>query len=248
MSEIPRTPKAPEASLERMPQRAQKRKSILRLLIIVFIVGGLIYTFQNISPEELRANVQAWLVPMGIWAPVIFTLLFVTNTVGMPISWLNGFAGVLFGFKVGMIVAVVGTLCSGVVTFLVSRSLLSSWAKNKLADDPKLDLVNKLIARRGRLILPMIRIPPVSHYTTVNILLSLTAVKLPTFMVTTVLGMLPICFFFVLTGNAVNVGLDALTISALAGGAVICVLLTWLIYVDVKAIRAEERALQQLIS
>jgi uncharacterized membrane protein YdjX (TVP38/TMEM64 family) len=106
-----------------------------------------------------------------------------------PLALLLLLAVLALGPLQGALLALLGGMLGGLLTVVAGR-LLGRDAVARIAG-PKLQAVNALVARRGALAVFLVRLVPVAPFALVNLVLGVTPVRLPAFVLGNSAGMLP---------------------------------------------------------
>lgn len=113
--------------------------------------------------------------------------------------FLNLIAGAVLGVYMGITVAVASVTVGSLLAFLASRYLLYDWVKKQFPKQAR--NVNKAVQRSGATYVLMLRLAPALPVGLTNLLAGITAVRLPIFVITTVIGVVPWIAFYVVTGQ-----------------------------------------------
>ena len=177
--------------------------SFLLLIIICIVATGLgIYFLGGIDQEQL----QNWLQPMGIWAPIIYILLYTLGTLLiLPSTPLNLTGGAIFGTWWGTLWTTVAAVVAAVVAFTFTRSIGREFVARKLAG--RWESVDAEIAQGGLFYMFAIRLLPIIPYGLVNFTAGLTSISYRDYLIGTILGTVPGVLPFVMMGG----GLQALS-------------------------------------
>ncbi|MBI2222256.1 MAG: TVP38/TMEM64 family protein [Acidobacteria bacterium] len=142
--------------------------------------------------------------PLGV---AMFFAAYVISTVAfLPGSILTLAAGFAFGPFWGLAVASPASVCGATCAFLLGRTLLRDWAAARVGRSPRLKAVDGAIGREAFKIVVLLRLSPLFPFNVLNYALSLTQVRLRTYVLASFLGMLP--------GTALYVYLGALAPAA----------------------------------
>jgi len=179
-------------------------------LFFWFDLGGLL------TLHSLKANRQALLdfyathtlaMVSGFMAVyIIQTALSLPGAAVMSLA-----AGAIFGPVMGTIYAVISATVGATLAFLVTRYLLRDTVLNKFGN--RLEGMNRELESRGFNYLLFLRLVPVFPFFLINLAAGLTRLPLRTFVLGTLLGIIPGGFVFV------NAGASLASIDSLSGVA-----------------------------
>ena len=155
------------------------------------------------------------------WLPVLRTptgaLLFIPLyalwvTLLLPGVWASMLAGALYGPWWGSAVVFVGACLGAELVFLLGRTALRNWARQRLAALPKLLAVEQAVSREGLKLVLLTRLSPAFPFSLLNLAYGLSAVSLRDYSLG-LIGILP--------GTILFCGLGALAGDAARFGAVL---------------------------
>ncbi len=179
------------------------KSSVFLLTIICIAITGLgIYFLGGINQEKL----QIWLQQMGIWAPIIYILLYTLATLLiLPSTPLNLTGGAIFGTWWGTLWTTLAAVVAAVAAFAFTRSIGREFVARKLAG--RWEAIDAEIAQGGLFYMFAIRLLPIIPYGLVNFTAGLTSINYKDYIIGTILGTLPGVLPFVMMGG----GLQALS-------------------------------------
>ena len=136
----------------------------------------------------------------GPWAPALFVAIYAAAAVaGFPGSVLTVAAGAAFGVVAGALWSLLGATLGAVAAFLVSRRLLSRWARERSG---------KLLARiisgvdaSGWRFVALLRLVPLVPFNAANYALGLTRIGIIPYTLATLVCMVPAAFACALLGQ-----------------------------------------------
>ncbi|WP_461030894.1 TVP38/TMEM64 family protein, partial [Streptomyces sparsus] len=162
----------------------------LRLTALLLLVAGLGYWAVTDGGQTLSA-VNAWVATLGLWAPVMFALVFaLAQAAFVPGSVLTASAGLLFGVALGSAAVLVGATAGAALCFWLAR-WLGRPAVVRFAGSGRLADLDDRIARRGFAAVLVLRLVPVLPFAMVNYGAGVTAVRFVPYLAATVLGTAP---------------------------------------------------------
>jgi uncharacterized membrane protein YdjX (TVP38/TMEM64 family) len=197
------------------------RPALLGALVVAAVVVALVVGVPPIA--EVRAAVAG----AGWAGPVLFAALYAgLSLTPVPATVLTVASGVLFGWTVGVPVAMAGAFTGAAVGFLLARHLGRS-ALHGVGGE-RLARLDDLLRRRGLLAVLAVRMVPVLPFAVINMGCGLSALRTRDYLVGTGVGMLPAVTAFVGIGAyGTDPGSLPFLVSAgglvllLAGGAVL---------------------------
>ncbi|MGA9381574.1 MAG: TVP38/TMEM64 family protein [Phormidium sp.] len=179
------------------------KTSMFLLTIICLVATGLaIYLLGGINPEQL----QLWLKQAGIWAPIIYIVIYTIATIlVMPSTALNLTGGAIFGPWLGTLWTSIGAIVAAVVAFIFARTSGREFVARKLAG--KWQAMDAEMQQGGLFYMFAIRLLPIIPYGLVNFAAGLTSIRFRDYLLGTILGTVPGILPFVLLGSS---GLQAI--------------------------------------
>ena len=180
------------------------RHTIIRIIIALLILAGIALAIVNrdlIKPERIRESVEQ----MGVWAPVIFMLLFaLTAVLAIPATVMVITGGLLFGPWLGTFYNVTGATLGAVLAFVISRYMASAWA-SRMIEQKAGDRMKRVIAgveKEGWRFVAFTRLVPVIPYFALNYVMGLTRVPLSHYALATYIALIPSIFAFTYLADA----------------------------------------------
>ncbi|WP_413389397.1 TVP38/TMEM64 family protein [Prochlorococcus marinus] len=126
--------------------------------------------------------------PFGI---LVFALVYVFwVTCLLPGSWLSMLSGFLYGTWLGSSVVFVGAFIGAHLTFYLGRTFLKEWARKKVSDFPKVQIMEKAVKREGLKVILLTRLSPLFPFGLLNFTYGLSEVKVRDFTLG-MIGILP---------------------------------------------------------
>lgn len=168
---------------------------ILTTGIGVFLLGGID-----------QAQLEVWLQQMGIWAPILYILLYTIGTLLiLPSTPLNLTGGAIFGVWLGTLWTTVAAVVAAIVAFAFTRTVGRELIARKLAG--RWEAIDAEMHHGGLFYMFAIRLLPIIPYGLVNFAAGLTSIRGKDYLIGTVLGTVPGVLPFVMIGS----GLQALS-------------------------------------
>ena len=150
-------------------------------------------------------NINLFIAGFGPWAPLVFVLLY---TISSPIPFIATFmsaaAGLLFGVLPGMMLSIVAATLSGVIPFYLARNLGRDWVEKRIKNEQLQQAYEKSEGQGGFLFVLLMRLIPVLPWEVQNYVAGLTKVKIPEFLLGTVIGIIPGSFALNFLGGSIS--------------------------------------------
>ncbi len=172
-----------------------KWQRLQKIFFIVFLVltFGSLLIYQIYGGDLDLEKIRIYLQSFGIWAPLIFILLYIFGAIFIPSTPFMIASGILFGFKYGFIYAIFSGFSSSIIVFTISRKLGQERVANIL-ENKYLKYLNKYNKRLesgaiGDIII--LRMVPIMPINILNILMGVSKIKTRDYIVGTFLGLIP---------------------------------------------------------
>lgn len=183
-----------------------KLQRIVFIVFIILVIGSL-FAYQifgnNFDLEQIRQHLKDF----GIWAPLIFILLYTIGTIFIPSTPFMAIAGILFGFKYGLIYSIIGGFLSSVIVFVISRKLGKERVEKILTHKhlSHLNEYNQRLETGAIWDLIILRITPIMPFNILNILMGVSKIRTEEYVLGTVLGLIPSNILTVYFGNIISI-------------------------------------------
>lgn len=179
------------------------KNGIFLITVFCIVVTGLaVYLLGGIDPKQL----QVWLDRAGIWAPLIYIVLYTVATIlVLPSTALNLTGGAIFGPWLGTLWTSVAAIIAAVVAFAFTRTIGRDVIAQRLAG--RWQAMDAEIRQGGLFYMFAIRLLPIIPYGLVNFAAGLTSIRFRDYLLGTVLGTVPGILPFVMLGSS---GLQAM--------------------------------------
>lgn len=150
-----------------------QKKIILLLLLIIAIITAAYFLRQHVQLSAL----QSVLKDMGIWAPLLFIVIYASATVlFLPGSVLTLAGGFIFGPLWGTLYNLCGAVLGSSIAFLIARYIAYDWVEQKAGG--KLKSLMDGVAKEGWKFVAIVRLVPLFPFNFLNYALGLTAIPL----------------------------------------------------------------------
>ena len=199
-------------------QRAKGPSLKLRFALLAILLFGGLIAFkvfdlgQYIGCDALhdhRQDLLAYVAAQRLTAIALFILLYVVVTAfSLPVATLVTIAGgFLFGTLQGTVMVVLAATLGATLLFIVAKTLLGDALREKAG--PRLDKMAKGFEENAFSYLMVLRLVPLFPFWLVNVAPAFMGVRLPTFFLATLLGIVPGTFVYVSVGAGLGSIFDA---------------------------------------
>ncbi len=173
----------------------RRKAAVKAVLFLVFILGAILLVRYSPIKNYLTAEaLQTFLNTAGLWAPVVFILVYTAGVcLFVPGTLLTGLGAAIFGAYWGFVYVWIGAMVGSSLAFLIGRTLGRDFAASLIGD--KLQKYDQAIQRNGFatvLYLRLVYFP----FTPMNFGMGLTSVRFGDYFWGTGLGILVGTFIF----------------------------------------------------
>jgi len=176
------------------------RRLLPRVALALLLIAAVMAAYLNRDQISL-ATLDAWLGSLGLWAPIVYTILFALGTVAFVPGMIFALAGgALFGPFWGSIWNLAGATLGAMLAFLVARYLAGGWVARKAGGLLKraIDGINA----EGWRFVALVRLVPIFPFNLSNYVLGLTRIPLHHYVLTTAVCMAPGAVAYTWLGHA----------------------------------------------
>lgn len=161
-------------------------------MFIALVVISLLI-FQNYSDSFDLGQIRQYVKDFGVWAPLIFIILYTFGTVFVPSTPPMIIAGILFGLWYGLLYTIVGGMLSAIMVFILSRKLGKDGVEKILAHKylKHLGEYNKRLEKGAVWDLIFLRVIPFMPFNALNILMGVSRIKTRDYIIGTLIGFIP---------------------------------------------------------
>jgi len=177
-----------------MPVKKIALAAFIATIIILYFVGGgekylSIRLYQDLFAQSPIAT-----------AAVFFVVFFVGTSFSLPVTGaLTVASGIVFGAVNGFAISLLASTLGGTVALYSTRYILHDLVKRRFPG--QVDVVNKGIEKEGAFYLFGLRMIPVIPFWLLNLLIGLTSMRVPVFMLATLGGMVPVMLILAYAGS-----------------------------------------------
>jgi len=177
-----------------MPVKKLALAAFIATIIILYFVGGGEKYFSIDLYQDLYEN-----SPL-VTAAVFFTVFFIGTSCSLPVTAVLTLAGgIVFGTLTGFSLSLMATTLGGTVALYSTRYLFHDLVNRRFTG--QIDLVNQGIEKEGAFYLFGLRMIPVIPFWLLNLVMGLTSMRVPIFMLATFCGMIPVLLILTYTGD-----------------------------------------------
>jgi len=199
-----------------LSSHARKIKNVAGLLIIVMVIVGL---FQWLTPvlAENSFNLSDWTIhlvdklnwqqegsPQSLNTLLLFVFLSLATSIGLPRQIAALVAGINLGALVGVIIATMAATLGCLITFTVSRYLLSDKISRRYPE--QLTKLSIFLGEQTFLKAIVIRILPLGSNFITNIIAGVSKVSMRAYVSGSFVGFIPQMIIFSLAGSGIRLG------------------------------------------
>jgi uncharacterized membrane protein YdjX (TVP38/TMEM64 family) len=190
--------------------RSQLRSVLLvgtMVLMILFLASAILWPqllFHRVE-ELLRATRH-----LGTTGGVLFTCAQILVAISgiLPASIICMLAGAIYGFGLGLVIAVGGTMGGAMLAFALSRSLFRVSIERMLRRHTRLENLDQVIAHDGWRIVCLLRLSPLMPFSATSFALGLSSIGFGDYLIGT-LASLPALVGYVFIGTVADATLVA---------------------------------------
>jgi len=201
------------------------------VLAVAIVLGGVLVAWQlgvfELFTMEKVDQLDAWFDGLGLWAPLIFLLVWIAACIfflpGLPVTIVGA---LVFGPVWGTLYSSVGATIGATAAFLVGRYAARGMVEGLLTKNKALRKIDDGVERQGWRMLMITRLVPLFPFNAQNYVYGLTKISLPTYVVVSFICMLPGCLAFNFMAGSVRTGEFGKALGYLAAGAIVFVILS----------------------
>ena len=178
---------------------------IIGVIALYFIGGGEKYLDIRVYQDLFETSPVAT-------ATVFFLVFMIGTACSLPVTGVLAVTGgVVFGTATGSALSLLASTLGGTLALYSTRLLFHDLVRRRFA--VQLDVVNRGIEKEGAFFLFGLRMIPVIPFWSLNLMMGLTAMPVPLFMLATLSGMVPVMLILSYTGSQLG-QVDGFSLSA----------------------------------
>lgn len=231
-----------------MPKSSKPTGKIILLIALAAVAAAVLYLgpgeYLNLAfVQSILGEAIAYRQANPFTAALYYAALYAAVTaVSIPgAGILSLAAGAIFGFTVGTAIVVVGSTTGATIAFLIARYLFDDWVQNKMGE--RLAKIRAKFREEGALYLFSIRLVPAFPFFVVNLVMGLTSIRVQTYIVASLLGMLVPIMVFVNAGKQLGKleSLDGLLSPAIIASFLLLAVFPYIARAALKFIQARRK-------
>ena len=186
---------------ESQVQKKASSKTAFRLFVGVFFLSALTVFVRRYSLPSCAA-IQSQIGSWGVWAPMVFFLIYVLATVafvpGVLVTLLGGLA---FGAWWGTLIVLSASTTGAILAFLIARYVARDTIQVLMARQVWYQRFQKDFVENGLNFVLFVRLVPLFPFNALNYACGLAPIRLRDFVLGSLVGMLPGTFAYVYLGE-----------------------------------------------
>ncbi len=186
-----------DAQNQKKPSAAAKYK---RLVIGVVVLSAVVWALRNLKIPDCT-TIQAYLESWGVWAPVLFIVLYVIATIafipGLLVTMMSGLA---FGPWWGTLIVSIGSTFGATLAFVIARYVARESIESFLSKQAWFGKFKNSIEENGFNFVLFVRLVPLFPFNGLNYACGLVPLKMKDYILGSMIGMLPGTFAYVYLG------------------------------------------------
>jgi len=190
-----------------MPVKKLLLAALIATVIILYFTGGgdrylSISLYQSLFDRSPVAT-----------AAIFFTLFLIGTASSLPVTGVMiVVSGIVFGYLTGFLISLFASTLGGTLALLSVRVFFHDFIQRRFS--AQIDVVNRGVEKEGALYLFSLRLIPVIPFWLLNLLVGLTSMRTPVFMLATLFGMVPITLILAYFGSQLS-GIESFSMAAI---------------------------------
>lgn len=175
---------------------------VKKILLAAFIALMMLLYFTGGGEKYLDIHLYQALFDRSpvLTAGAFFLVYLVGTSCALPVTGALAVAsGIVFGAATGFVISLLACTLGGTVSLFSTRYLFHDLVKRRFAG--QLEMLNRGIEKEGAFYLFGLRMVPVIPFWSLNLLMGLTSMRVPVFMLATFCGMIPVLGILTYTGS-----------------------------------------------
>ena len=192
-----------------------KRIVVASLLIALLITGMVMGQSWSGLLQAGIVAIQSFIQTFGTvgWIAVGFVLVLISVSGVLPASMAGIIAGAAYGLPLGFALSALSTMVGAWLAFRLSRSMFRPMIIRLLSGRPRLQVLDRALARDGWRMVWLLRISPIMPFAATSYTLGLSSIRDREYMIGTVAS-LPALGLYVFLGTLADAGVSAMRTGA----------------------------------
>ena len=179
------------------------RSNLIKLGVFCLIVVGVGWALLEIDPTQVTpARVRAYVLSYGLWAPVMYFLIYGQPIVPLPASIMMATAGLAFGPLLGFLMAVATATVRACGQLFIARVLGQDVVAKLLRG--KAAMLHQKIGEHAFKAVLLVRLIPNVPYDMQNYALGFSGVRFMPYALGTLIGVIPHAFTYTYLGYSLT--------------------------------------------
>jgi uncharacterized membrane protein YdjX (TVP38/TMEM64 family) len=191
-------------------KRSGGKGGVGKLVILVLVVVAIVLLFR-FTPLDIGQftpkNVKEFILGFGIWAPVVFILIYAARAVVLviPVGVMSLAGGLAFGKWLGTLYILIGATIGSCLSFIVARYFGRGFIESfQWLHKGRIKRFDEKAAEHGFKVILFMRLIPLFQYDAVNFGSGLSKIRLREFALASFIGMAPGGFINALLGSSLE--------------------------------------------
>ncbi|WP_394119913.1 TVP38/TMEM64 family protein [Planococcus donghaensis] len=177
---------------------------VAKWLLAVFAVGLVIWLSRSVF--EVDANdLRSWILSFGIWAPVMYIVIYtIRPLIFFPASVLSIAGGLAFGAWLGTLYTIIGATLGAMLSFYVAKTFGKSLIRKEWTGNA--GKIQSQMEQNGFFYVLLFRFIPVINFDLISYAAAFAKVRFTSFALATLIGIIPGTFAYNFLGSSFVTG------------------------------------------
>ena len=187
---------------------------VAKWLLAVFAVGLVIWLSRSVF--EVDANdLRSWILSFGIWAPVMYIVIYtIRPLIFFPASVLSIAGGLAFGAWLGTLYTIIGATLGAILSFYVAKTFGKSLIRKEWTGNA--GKIQSQMEQNGFFYVLLFRFIPVINFDLISYAAAFAKVRFTSFALATLVGIIPGTFAYNFLGSSFVSGNPKIIVLAVA--------------------------------
>ncbi len=191
-------------------ENESKKNNWIKLLILIGIIAAIISIFKFTAlkiSDFTPANVKNFILQFGIWAPIVFILIYTLRgaLLVIPVGVMSLAGGLAFGKWLGTLYILIGATLGASLSFIIARYFGRHFIESfSWLHKGRIKSFDEGIERNGFRMMLFFRLIPLFQYDAVNFGAGLSRIKFRDYVLASFIGMIPGGFINATLGSSLE--------------------------------------------